>query len=492
MRRRYFIALLAAVLLLGLLAGCGGNGAGDGTATEEPVKASTKLDKPPNEKQILSDVNHHKDLAQSGVSIFTDCEIIKRQSNPERKEDIVYCKLTAETSFLRAERQYKLLYNFYDEGGWILDTVAPEREDEWTEDYLAADGKPILESIIWLNGSYSDSRFAGPELISVKSSGKWGYIDRATGKEVIPCRFEYNNEMDFSKTTDGGYVAAVKYGPNECYLVDRELNRLSERYDSIEYGGSLKRDDGTKIRLFSCVREGRISFLAELGAVVCVLPDDVPVDSPDRPKFIEDLCVVQNTAGLYGCVDIKGNIVIPFQYDYLDDFMDGAAVAEKGGKCAAIDKSGKELIPFTYNSYIDVGIALGDTPLPAWASSYTKVRLLAKGSGLFIVSQRNVTQANPNDYSGEEILFGLADADGNFVIPLGLYKDIWSNGTGLFKAVSENSFCLYDWNGNRRTPDFSTNGDHLPSDAVVTINDRQGILPKLLSEAELEQFKKGD
>lgn len=268
MRRHYFTLLLAAALLIGLLAGCGGNGAGSTATSEEPVKASTKLDKPPKEAQILSDVNRSKDLAQSGVSTFTGCEIVKRQSNPEHKEDIVYCKLIAETSFLRAERQYKPLYNFYDEGGWILDTVTPEREDEWTEDYLAANGRPILESMIWLNRSYADSRFAGPELISVKSSEKWGYIDRATGKEVIPCQFEYNNEMDFSKTANGGYVAAVKYGPNECYLVDRELNRISERYDSIEYGGSLKHDDGTKIRLFGCVRDERVSFLDETGAVV--------------------------------------------------------------------------------------------------------------------------------------------------------------------------------------------------------------------------------
>lgn len=492
MRRRYFTVLLAAALLLGLLAGCGGQGAGGSYASGEPVKASTKLDKPPDEKQILSDVNHNKGLAQSGVSTFTGCEISKRQSNLERKEDIVYCKLIAETSFLRAERQYRLLYNFYDEGGWILDEITPENESEWTSDYLAADGKPILESMIWLNRTYADSRYAGPELISVKSSGKWGYIDRATGKEVIPCQFEYNNEMNFSKTANGGYVAAVKYGPNECYLVDRELNRISERYDKIENGGSFTRDDGTKIRLFSCARNGQLSFLDETGAIVCTLSSDIPPELNTYQRFQDGLCIVQNSTGCYGCIDVKGNVVIHFQYEYLDDFIDGAAVAEQEGKCGAIDRSGKQVLPFAYDSYVEVGIALGDTPLPVWANSYTKVRPLAEGSGLFIVSQRNITQANPSDDSGEELLFGLADADGNWTIPLGPYKDIWSNGTGLFKVVDESSFCLYDWNGNRRTPDFSTNGEHLPSDAVVTINGRQGILPKLLSEAEIEQFKKGD
>lgn len=492
MIRRYCITLLAAVLLIGLLAGCGGNESkGSPTVSEEPVKASTKLDKPPKEAQILSDVNRSKDLTQSGLSTFTGCEIIKRQSNPEHKEDIVYCRLTAETSFLRAERQYKLLYNFYDEGGWILDTITSENEDEWTEDYLAADGKPILESMIWLDYRYSDIRSAGPELISVKSGGKWGYIDKATGKEVIPCQFDYNNGMNFSLTADGGYVAAIKYGPRECYLVDRELNRISDRYESIENGGSYNRDDGAEIRLFNCLHDGQISFLDETGAVVCILPGDMPPEYNTYQRFVDGLCPVENANELYGCIDMKGNEVIPFQYDYLEGSIDGAMVAEQGGKYGAIDKSGKQVIPFTYGSIFAIksALGLGDT-IPDWSDKYAQVRSLGKGSGKFIVTQRIVTQVN--DDLGEELLFGLADANENWIIPIGQYKMISSSSTGLFEVVGESSFCLYDWNGNRRTPDFSTNGEQYPSTQVATINGRQGIMPQILSDAEIEQFKKGN
>ncbi len=151
MKRQSFITLLAAILLLGLLAGCSGNGAGDTAGLEDPVKASTKLDRPPQEKQILSDVNQSKYVELPSGSIFTSCEIIKWQSNTESKEDIVYCALTAQNSFYRSERQYRLLYNFYDGGGWILDGATAENKNEWTEAYLDTAGNDILGDMLWLN-----------------------------------------------------------------------------------------------------------------------------------------------------------------------------------------------------------------------------------------------------------------------------------------------------------------------------------------------------
>ncbi|MBX2841975.1 MAG: WG repeat-containing protein [Flammeovirgaceae bacterium] len=55
----------------------------------------------------------------------------------------------------------------------------------------------------------------------------------------------------------------------------------------------------------------------------------------------------------FGYIDIKANLVIPFQYEVGSDFNEGYAIARKSGKFGAIDKSGKEVLPFVYDG-IDV------------------------------------------------------------------------------------------------------------------------------------------
>lgn len=51
-------------------------------------------------------------------------EIIKRQTNPENKEDIIYCNVTISNGYIKTLLEYKLLYTFYDQGGWILDDAS--------------------------------------------------------------------------------------------------------------------------------------------------------------------------------------------------------------------------------------------------------------------------------------------------------------------------------------------------------------------------------
>lgn len=188
MSQRRWAVLLTAALCLGLLAGCGEEKPpGDAETTPEVVEASTKLNRPPQPEQILSDVNRSKDVELPPDGFFTACEVIKRQSNPEDKEDVVFCRLTAEVGYLRAQRQYKLLYNFYDEGGWILDEATPENEDEWTEDYLDGNGNSIMEGMVWLNQTYDEGRGGAGDYLIVRRGDLWGYLDKSTGEEIVPC-----------------------------------------------------------------------------------------------------------------------------------------------------------------------------------------------------------------------------------------------------------------------------------------------------------------
>lgn len=48
-------------------------------------------------------------------------EIEKRQTNIDDKEDIVYCNVVISNEYYQTDLQIKLVYNYYDDGGWIKD-----------------------------------------------------------------------------------------------------------------------------------------------------------------------------------------------------------------------------------------------------------------------------------------------------------------------------------------------------------------------------------
>lgn len=61
--------------------------------------------------------------------------------------------------------------------------------------------------------------------------------------------------------------------------------------------------------------------------------------------------------GKYGYIDDNGKVIIPFEYEYAEDFNEGLAIVWKGYKlladdyfkCGYIDKTGKEVIPIKYD-----------------------------------------------------------------------------------------------------------------------------------------------
>lgn len=79
--------------------------------------------------KIYSDISGIEELKKCFTSDFVyesdfvckDFEIIKRQTNKEDKEDLVFLNVTMENEYFEIDMDMDLVYNFYDEGGWILD-----------------------------------------------------------------------------------------------------------------------------------------------------------------------------------------------------------------------------------------------------------------------------------------------------------------------------------------------------------------------------------
>ncbi len=210
--------------------------------------------------QIISDIN------EFGVELFekekieiTDCEIIKRQTNKEDKEDIVYCKLFSKTSYCDHEFQYKLTYNFYDEGGWILDDVTPEKEDKWKKVYLDAKGNDIMEDIVWLKHTPGVMRDLQP---LGEAGGKHYFIktEYPSGEDTViytvydeSLQTVFHDSFDETNlydnligviANDAGELRFVlmqhsKDGSSEFFLIDSNSNIISEKYENIIIDSTL-------------------------------------------------------------------------------------------------------------------------------------------------------------------------------------------------------------------------------------------------------------
>ncbi len=52
----------------------------------------------------------------------------------------------------------------------------------------------------------------------------------------------------------------------------------------------------------------------------------------------------------WGVESLDGNTIISFEYDFIEDFIDGRAKAKKNGMCGYIDQQGEILFPFVYDT----------------------------------------------------------------------------------------------------------------------------------------------
>lgn len=109
--KKFVFSLLMAVVVFACMTACG-------------------VPSPPNEKQIAKDLTTDiytvavkSPFDPIGTDVYAldikDITIFKRQTN--EKEDTAYCVVELENEYYRFTKYVKLLYNFYDKGGWILD-----------------------------------------------------------------------------------------------------------------------------------------------------------------------------------------------------------------------------------------------------------------------------------------------------------------------------------------------------------------------------------
>ena len=70
-------------------------------------------------------------------------------------------------------------------------------------------------------------------------------------------------------------------------------------------------------------------------------------------KGFNDGIAIVKIHNKYGIIDKTGrDIITPYKYDYINEYVNGLASVKLNGKMGFINKEGKEVIPFKYNEVI--------------------------------------------------------------------------------------------------------------------------------------------
>ncbi len=149
--------------------------------------------------------------------------------------------------------------------------------------------------------------------------------------------------------------------------------------------------------------------------------------------FTEGYAVVRDEDWNYGYIDVNGNAATPMKYDYAYDFNNGYAIVRIDGKYGYIDMSGNEVTPIKYDS------------ASAFDNGYAIVQLDGKygiidtnGNELYFSDQ----YISRSEYSG--LFFNgnglMIDATGRTVLPSGFSTSI--SNTGLIWRLSYDNTTL--------------------------------------------------
>ncbi len=147
--------------------------------------------------------------------------------------------------------------------------------------------------------------------------------------------------------------------------------------------------------------------------------------------------------GLYGIINMKGEIVIALEYDYIKDFSNFKAISQKGGKWGIIDERGNILIPFEFDEIKNF--------------KGNKSRAQKEGKWGFIDEQGNVIvpfEIQEIEDCEEEKMkamkngkWGIIDEQGNIIIPFE-FDEIKNCGNGKMKAMKDGKWGFIDEHDN--------------------------------------------
>ena len=200
-------------------------------------------------------------------------------------------------------------------------------------------------------------------LAMVSQNYKFGFID-TTGKLAIPLIWDYASDFSdgvalVNKGKGYGYIDTkgkvvipvnlrLAYDFNDGLAIFFDKN---DKYGFIDKAGNTVIE--TKYYSVNKFSEGLAKLKLELGKPSAyidktgkLITDFIYEASSD---FSEGLACVSLDGRTYGFINTKGEVAIPFKYNYADPFRDGVSQVKLNGKWGMINRQGKLVIPCIYD-----------------------------------------------------------------------------------------------------------------------------------------------
>jgi hypothetical protein len=187
-------------------------------------------------------------------------------------------------------------------------------------------------------GSWGDG-----SLLPVKSSSKWGFINRK-GEVIIPIEYEETSQFSeglaaVKKDGKWGFIdsvgsikipfqfpAATKFSSNHCVIIQREGCSLIDTT-----GKTLIPASGMFMGYFT---EGIVPAMknyTQTGVINLKGETIVPFEHDAYLPMSEGLIALQKNRK-WGFYDVKGNLVLPFEFESVTPFKNGEASVIRNGK----------------------------------------------------------------------------------------------------------------------------------------------------------------
>ena len=114
----------------------------------------------PNENKIKEDLENRIDY-YIGLEVIDKVEIVKRKTDDEAKEDMVWCQVESNDSKASYIRNFIIMYALYDEGGWQFEEFHGDQKENWSSTPLAGvDSKTINTSLSGFSINIDDEEWA--------------------------------------------------------------------------------------------------------------------------------------------------------------------------------------------------------------------------------------------------------------------------------------------------------------------------------------------
>ncbi|MCW3085988.1 MAG: repeat-containing protein [Bacteroidetes bacterium] len=241
-----------------------------------------------------------------------------------------------------------------------------KKEGKWGA--LNEDGKMVIAP------TYDDLSEFSEGISSAKQNGKYGFVD-TKGKEIAP--FIYEQVWYFENG-----MACVKKDGRWGFI-----NTSGKVVIPLEY-------DDFKIPYFyeglvTALKNGKWGFIDKNNKIV------IPFDYEEVRIFSEGVAAVSTSYNKWGYIDHNNKVVLPFTYEnpmHWDggSFENGIAEVALAGKVGCINKKGETVIPFKYYS------------INPFYNGYAAVTI-DNGAGIFSNSHA-IVQVGYVDSTGKEYL----------------------------------------------------------------------------------------